>query len=481
VRSPSVLLVNPNQMKPAIGPLALDYLGASLGQHGVAFSLLDLSFEPDADAAICRAADGERGDAVAVTVRNVDDCYFGSQDFVLARTKQLVRTLKEAFGLPIVCGGVGFSTSPVAALAFLGADYGVAGEGEDALPAIVRSLSAGEEPRGIPGIVVPGREREAVVLARASLDTLDLSPRNVIDNARYFRDGGQAGIETKRGCDGACVYCADPVAKGREVRLRPPKNVAQEAASLLRQGVTHWHTCDSEFNRPPEHALAVCAALADAGLGDSMRWYAYCSPAVFSRELCVAMRDAGCVGINFGVDAGNADMLRRLGRDHSVDDIRAALGWCRENRLAVMLDLLLGGPGETPATVRQTVALMKQLSPDRVGISLGIRVYAGTPLARWLSSSAGGDTRVRLHSAGETPWPFLAPTFVVSERLGEAPFALVAEEIGEDPRFFFVAPEAEARGYNYNANDELVEAIRAGHRGAYWDVLRRVQDGLPQA
>ena len=146
-----------------------------------------------------------------------------------------------------------------------------------------------------------------------------------------------------------------------------------------------------------------------------------------------------------------------------------------------MLDLLLGGPGETPATVRQTTALMKQLSPDRVGISLGIRVYAGTPLARWLSSSAGGETRVRLHSAHETRWPFLSPTFVLSEELGEDPFALVADEIADDPRFFFVAPDAEARDYNYNANDELVEAIRSGHRGAYWDILRRVQDGLPQA
>jgi hypothetical protein len=468
-------------MKPAIGPLALDYLGASLGQHDIAFSLLDLSFEPDAEAAIRRAADCERVDAVAVTVRNVDDCYFGSQDFVLARTKQLVRTLKEAFGAPVLCGGVGFSTNPVAALEFLGADYGVAGEGECALPAIVRSLSAGAEPAGVPGLVVPGMASEAVSLARASLDTLDLSRRDVIDNARYFRDGGQAGIETKRGCDGNCVYCADPVAKGREIRVRPPENVAQEAASLRRQGVTHWHTCDSEFNRPPEHALAVCAALTDAGLGESMRWYAYCSPASFSRELCAAMRRAGCVGINFGVDAGNAGMLRRLRRDHSVDDIRAALGWCRESRIAVMLDLLLGGPGETPETVRQTVALMKQLSPDRVGISLGIRVYAGTPLARWLSSPAGGETRVRLHSAHETRWPFLSPTFVLSEELGEAPFALVADEIADDPRFLFVAPDAEARDYNYNANDELVEAIQSGHRGAYWDILRRVQDGLPQA
>ena len=80
-----------------------------------------------------------------------------------------------------------------------------------------------------------------------------------------------------------------------------------------------------------------------------MRWYAYCTPAPFSEELSLAMRDAGCAGVNFGVDHGDERMLRRLRRPYAPEDIENVTRWCREAGMAVMLDLLLGSPGETRA------------------------------------------------------------------------------------------------------------------------------------
>ena len=38
-----------------------------------------------------------------------------------------------------------------------------------------------------------------------------ITRRRLADNAAYFRFGGQLGVETKRGCPGSCIYCADPV------------------------------------------------------------------------------------------------------------------------------------------------------------------------------------------------------------------------------------------------------------------------------
>jgi hypothetical protein len=46
--------------------------------------------------------------------------------------------------------------------------------------------------------------------------------------------------------------------------------------------------------------------------------------------------------------------------------------------------------------------------------------------------------------------------------------------IGEDERFLFFDPSRPAKNYNYNANQRLVDAITAGYRGAYWDILRRL-------
>jgi hypothetical protein len=61
--------------------------------------------------------------------------------------------------------------------------------------------------------------------------------------------------------------------------------------------------------------------------------------------------------------------------------------------------------------------------------------------------------------------------------LDVAPFAsqLLDELIGDDERFFFFDSSRPDRNYNYNANEVLVEAIRKGFRGAYWDILRRCQ------
>ena len=77
------------------------------------------------------------------------------------------------------------------------------------------------------------------------------------------------------------------------------------------------------------------------------------------------------------------------------------------------------------------------------------------------------------------PIDLLRPTFYISPELGDRPATLVRELIGDDPRFF--PPEADdptgaAKDHNYNDNRELNEAIEAGARGAYWDILRRIRD-----
>ncbi|RKY03712.1 B12-binding domain-containing radical SAM protein, partial [Candidatus Poribacteria bacterium] len=259
-------------------------------------------------------------------------------------------------------------------------------------------------------------------------------------------------------CTGRCIYCADPLAKGRVVRLRPPSSVADELERLIDMGIDHLHTCDSEFNIPYEHAVEVCRELERRGLGGRIRWYAYCSPRPFDRELARAMRRAGCVGINFGVDSGDEGMLKRLKRDFSPEDLIEVARICREERIAVMFDLLLGAPGETEGSVRRTVELMRKAEPDRVGVAVGVRIYPGTELAGMLGVEQEGD----------------GPTFFLEPSIADRIFDLLDELIGGDERFFFFDPSRPDRNYNYNANELLAEAIRRGYRGAYWDILRRI-------
>jgi len=475
--APSILLVNPNRMQPPVTPVGLDYIGQALRESGFEVRLLDLAFCGDAEGAIARALEQEPL-LVGVSARNLDDCYYASQDFCLAETKRLLDMIRARTRAPLVVGGVGFSVAPKAAFGFLGCDWGVRGDGEAALVALASCLERGEDPRRIPGLV--WREK-AGVLANAPEDyDLSAAPpatRDLVDNARYLREGGQVGFETKRGCAGGCVYCADPLAKGRKPRMRQPKAVVEELSRLMRRGVYCFHTCDSEFNAPRDHALAVCEEMRRSGLGSQIQWYAYAEPHGFDAELASAMRRAGCAGVDFGADHASDAMLASFGRKHRAPDLRRVADACRENGLAFMFDLLLGAPGETPASVSMALDLMRDLEPDRVGVSLGVRLYAGTDLVRRALPGGvcmAGDPNLRGATAGNDD--MLRPVFYLSSGLGPDPDQLVQDLIAGDPRFLFASRRHALENYNYNDNPVLTNAIRDGYRGAYWDILRRLAD-----
>lgn len=475
----NVLLINTNRMKPPVAPIGLDYLADALDRAGHVPRLLDLCFADDVATAIARALVGYEPDAVGISIRNTDDCYLSSQRFFLPEIRDVVRQVRNRTRAPVVLGGVGYSVAPGAALDFCAADYGIAGPGEDAFCALLEALSIRTNPAAVPGLV----RREGNRIRQnppAGFSAEPASPiagprtRTWVDNARYFTEGGQAGIETKRGCAAGCIYCADPVAHGRHVRLRAPSDVVAELRALLAQGVDHFHTCDSEFNLPALHALAVCHAIVAAGLGNRLRWYAYCAPSPFDERIALEFLRAGCAGINFGVDHGSGTMLRRLGRHFTVADIERTANLCRRHRLPFMFDLLLGGPGETRETANETLRLMQRLEPDCVGLSVGVRVYAGTPLALEILGQGPIESNPNLHGSVTDNPDFLAPVFYLEHTLGPDFPQFVRDSVQGDPRFFLPEPSGANRNYNYNDNSTLVRAIAAGARGAYWDILRRL-------
>jgi len=248
--------------------------------------------------------------------------------------------------------------------------------------------------------------------------------------------------------------------------------VVDEIESLLKMGIDHFHLCDSEFNLPPEHAISICREIVKRGLGPKIRWYAYCSPVPFDDEVASTFQRAGCAGINFGVDSGDDQVLRRLGRDFSVEDLAMTADVCHRHDIVFMYDLLLGGPGESRDSLRATIETMKRLSPSRVGASLGVRIYPGTRLADIVRNQGSIETNPNLH--GIVDETLFAPIFYRESALGDDAAAYLNDLIAGDERFFFMSGDVADQNYNYNDNALLMDAIRKGHRGAFWDILRRL-------
>lgn len=500
----SITLVNTNTIEPLVAPIGLDYVAEALSTDGWDVQILDLALalaggqsgagEGRLREAIRSHFASHESAVVGVTFRNTDDCYLGSKHSFLPHLTEVVDAVRASTDAPVVLGGSGFSVMPEAVLEAVGMDIGVWGEGEASFGPLAERLISGRPFEDIPNLVY--RDRESPRPSRpnpaaagrgalsgwsrtrvkcADLAALPSRTRVFIDNRAYFERGGQGSIETKRGCAQNCIYCADPVSKGRERRLRAPQAVADEIQALLAQGVDCLHTCDSEFNLPEHHARAVCEAIIARGLSDQVRWYTYAGPAPFSVELAKLMRSAGCVGIDFGIDSGSDAQLARLGRKHRAVDLAATAEACREAGIIFMYDLLLGGPGETRETIAETIGLMKEIEPDRVGVSVGVRLYPGTPIAKMVESEGFTETNPTLFGQVEANPSMLHPVFYISKHLGENIWPVVSELVGDDPRFFFTDPTKPEQNYNYNDNSLLVEAIADGHRGAYWDILRRLE------
>jgi radical SAM superfamily enzyme YgiQ (UPF0313 family) len=316
MKQTDIVLINPNRLFPPIAPVGIDCLEAYLSHAGAKVEVLDLNpcekieqveDEIQAFFSVYQPA------LVGISIRNIDDSLFFSSRFLLSDTKQILNMVRSCSKAPVVLGGIGFSVMPGLVMKYLKADYGIAGDGEEPLFTLITALTTGRSINSIPGLLY-WRGDELIINKPLYSAVPGIGGMVFPRNTWYFNEGGQIGIETKRGCDGRCIYCVDPVAKGNKVRLRNPPEIAGELQAFAGQGITCFHTCDSEFNRPPEHALAVCKAIIKQGIGDRIKLYAYCSPVPFTYELARAMKQAGFTGINFGVDHVNDSILTSLGR-----------------------------------------------------------------------------------------------------------------------------------------------------------------------
>lgn len=203
----------------------------------------------------------------------------------------------------------------------------------------------------------------------------------------------------------------------------------------------------------------------------------------FDAELAEAMARAGCVGIDFTGDAACSSMLNTYRHPHLKEDLASAVRLCRANGIKVMIDLLLGGPGETPETLAETIDFIKQIDPDCAGAPLGVRVYPGTEMAGIVTAEGAAEKNANIRRKYSGPVDFFKPTFYISAALGKHPAELVQDLIASDKRFFGPMVESALEAaetnlsadHNYNDNTELVEAIKKGARGAYWHILRRLR------
>lgn len=374
-----LISVNRSSFPYPVYPLGLDHVaGAISPPHAV--RILDLCPVPEASVGdeVERAVRELGPDAVGLSIRNIDSNDATAVEEFFSPVRAVVDRIRSATRAPIVLGGAGFTIFPDELMALLGADYGIVGEGEQAL-ALLDALAAGTSPEGLPGVAVRGRAAPAPAPLRSAL------PRRAAPGANgalafYAARGGVLNLQTQRGCPFRCVYCTYPGIEGRTARRLAADEAARTALELQDAGARYLFVTDSVFNGDPEHAEAVAAAFARAGV--RIPWGAFFAPARPPDGFYARMARAGCSHVEFGTEALSDRMLARIRKTFRVRDVLAAHRAARAAGLHVAHFLLLGGPGETLETVDETLDAAEALSDAALFFFCGMRIYPGTELER---------------------------------------------------------------------------------------------------
>jgi radical SAM superfamily enzyme YgiQ (UPF0313 family) len=385
-----VLLVSTNRERSPqpVLPNGVACVASSLDAAGYDVRVLDLCFVRDPIRSVEEATRAVRPDVIGISVRNIDNSDRIALRHYTPEAAAILTALRStAPSVPIIAGGAAFGVAPESLFRALRVDYAVAGDGERATRRLIDALASGGPVDGIPGVVrsvgprtvfsPPGEDADLDALPRARLDRW-------VDLRQYERHGATVPIQTKRGCVYKCVYCTYRNVEGWGYRLREPAAVADEMAELsAAAGVTRFDFVDSTFNSPPGHAAEVCAAIARLGTRFQLETMNF-TPAAAPDELLAAMRRAGFDSVGITAESVSDPVLARLEKGFDASKVHDVARRVRHAGLRVLWILLVGGPGETPATLEDTLRFAggRLEAGDAVYLTVGLRIYPGTTLHR---------------------------------------------------------------------------------------------------
>jgi anaerobic magnesium-protoporphyrin IX monomethyl ester cyclase len=300
---------------------------------------------------------------------------------------QAARVIKESYPKAlIVLGGPHVTVLDEQALSeHPETDVVVRGEGEQTMLELVDLVSESNLKNldKVAGITFRKNGRIVHTPDRPFIENLDEMPYPAykyfpLTKYRYF---GKLilPIISSRGCPFQCTFCLAPRMAGKRFRARSPKSVVDELEWLRNTYKADAFTFhDETFTYDKKRVFEICEEIKGRNIG--LPWD--CSTRVdqVSRELLSAMRDANCQLVSFGVESGSQKILNAMKKGTTVERNEKAIRWAKEVGLSVSVSVIIGYPGETADTLKQTMDFIRRTKPDSVLISLATP-YPGIELS----------------------------------------------------------------------------------------------------
>jgi len=261
-------------------------------------------------------------------------------------------------------------------------DIVVRREGEQTFIELLENLQNQSDLRGLLGITY--REKDKIIrnADRPFIDDLDSLPfpahhllplKNLKHNGKILFP-----LVSSRGCVYWCDFCSTVRMFGRSYRMRSPKNVVDEMQLIHdKYGVDQVTFYDDAFTVDRDRVMKICNELQARKL--NMIWDCGTRVDMVDRELMKTMHDAGCIAVWLGVESGSEIVLGAMNKSIQLDQTRLAYKTAHEVGLMTIANVVLGFPGETEQTARETIRFVKELDPDDIGFYVATP-YPGTPM-----------------------------------------------------------------------------------------------------
>jgi radical SAM superfamily enzyme YgiQ (UPF0313 family) len=213
----------------------------------------------------------------------------------------------------------------------------------------------------------------------AHLDDLPLPMHELLPLKEYrmpYIKGPFTFIVTSRGCTAGCTYCIKHVSYQYTVRLRSPEKIMEELWALKKLGMNNIHMYADLFTVNREQVVELCRRMIEEDI--NIKWTCNSRVDYVDEEMLTLMGQAGCRLISWGIESGNEEILRRARKGADPAKAERALRWAKKAGIMNWGYFIIGLPGETEETIRDTIDFAKKLPLD-IGLFHVAAPYPGTP------------------------------------------------------------------------------------------------------
>ncbi|HTY81629.1 MAG TPA: radical SAM protein [Dehalococcoidales bacterium] len=371
-----IALVNPPQFtRYPQPPLGLALVAAVLEKAGHEVSLLDANAAQLSPEAILLLVSGS--DVVGLTAMTP----------TISTALNIARLIKKAHpAVKIIMGGAHATMLPKETMES-GPDIDVIirGEGDETTVELLQTLEARKPLESVRGIAYRDggikftEERPCL----ADMDTLPFPAYHLLPWKSYQPHPPHglrkpfAAVVTSRGCPYHCAYCSKPVF-GTKFRAQSPERVLTELEYIQKTlGAKEIAFYDDSFTLDKKRVHAITDKIIAARL--KLAWSCETRVNLVDKELLKHMKEAGCYSVAYGIESASPEIIKVLHKDTTIPQVEEAVRATHEAGIDVVGYFMIGSPGETPETIRQTIDFARKLRVDFAQFSV-TTPFPGTEL-----------------------------------------------------------------------------------------------------